>query len=243
MREPCDGLAFLLSEVTVKEKFKVKITVAYIAKVAMLSAISFVLYMYCKFSLPFIFPSFLEMQFSELPAILAGFSLGPVAGAIVIIVKCLIKFPFSSTAFVGEIIDILLGLCYVLPASVIYKNHKDKKHAVTGLIAGIIVSAAASMLLNRFVAVPFYVKLFFGGDFGAIVAVCSSLYPGVTEASFYSLYIFAGVLPFNLLRLGLVSLITFFVYKRLSKILHWEISPHKKTYADERGCKNEDKDL
>ena len=68
-----------------------KVTTAYIAKVAILSALSFVLYMYCKFRLPFMFPSFLEMQFSELPAVLAGFSLGPVAGSLVIIIKCLIK--------------------------------------------------------------------------------------------------------------------------------------------------------
>ena len=56
----------------------------------------------------------------------------------------------------------------------------------------------------------------------------SALYPGLTRGNFYNYYIFLGVLPFNLLRLGLVSIITFLVYKRLSKLLHWEIPAKKK---------------
>ena len=101
------------------KKFGKKITPAYLTKVAILTAISFILYMFLKFSLPFLFPSFLDMQFSELPAILAGFSLGPFAGVLVIILKCLLKFPFTSTAFVGEITDMVLGILYVLPASIL----------------------------------------------------------------------------------------------------------------------------
>ena len=74
------------------KNFGKKITPAYITKLAVLTGISFILYMFAKFNLAFMFPSFLDMQFSELPAILAGFSLGPVAGVLVIILKCLLKF-------------------------------------------------------------------------------------------------------------------------------------------------------
>lgn len=210
-----------------------KVTTAYIAKVAILSALSFILYMYCKFRLPFMFPSFLEMQFSELPAVLAGFSLGPVAGSLVIIIKCLIKFPFSSTAFVGEIMDMILGLCYVLPTSIIYHIKKTKKSALIGLVVGTLFATACGMLFNRVLAVPFYVKMFFGGNFDAIVSMCSGLYPNITRENFYNFYIFVAVLPFNLLRLGVVSLITFFVYKHLSKILHSEFKSKKKREDDE----------
>jgi len=209
------------------KKLGKKITPAYITKVALLTGISYVLYMFVKFKLPFMFPSFLEMQFSELPAILAGFSLGPVAGTLVIVLKCLLKFPSTSTIFVGELTDMVLGVLYVLPASIIYHLKKNKKSAVGGLIVATILSSAGAMLLNRFVSVPFYVELYFKGDFGAIVGMLSALYPNLTEQNFYVIYLFAGVLPFNVLRLSLVSALTFLVYKRLSKALHWEFTSRK----------------
>ena len=219
-----------------KEKLKQfgkRITPAYLTKVAVLTAISFILYMFLKFSLPFMFPSFLDMQFSELPAILAGFSLGPVAGVVVIILKCLLKFPFTGTAFVGEITDMVLGILYVLPASIFYCQNKSKRNAVIGLILGTICSTAGALVLNRFVSVPFYVEFFFGGNFDIIVNVCAPLYPSMTRETFYLYYLSAAVLPFNLLRLGLVSVITFLVYKSLSKALHWEIKKKATNPNDE----------
>ena len=138
-------------------KVRKKLTAAYVAKVAILSALSFVLYMFAKFSLPFMFPSFLDMQFSELPALLAGFSLGPVAGGLVIVIKCLIKFPFSGTAFVGEITDMVLGILYVVPAAIIYNRNKSKKSAVIGMIVGTVIATVAAIGVNRFVSIPFYV--------------------------------------------------------------------------------------
>ena len=207
------------------KKISKRITPAYLTKLAVLTAISFLLYFFAKFSLPFMFPSFLDMQFSELPAILAGFSLGPVAGVLVIILKCLLKFPFTSTAFVGEITDMVLGVLYVLPASILYHFNKSKKNALVGLIVGTVCSTVGALILNRFVSVPFYVEFFFGGNFDVIVGICAPLYPSMTKDTFYLYYLTAAVLPFNLLRLGLVSLITFLVYKSLSKALHWEIKP------------------
>lgn len=214
-------------------KARKKITPAYITKVAILSALSFILYMFAKFNLPFMFPSFLDVQFSELPAILAGFSLGPVAGTLVIVIKCLIKFPFSSTSFVGEITDMVLGILYVLPAAIIYQKNKTRKNALIGLIVGTCVSTVGAIILNRFVSVPFYVQFFFHGNFDVIVKMCSPLYPSMTKETFYLFYLSAAVLPFNILRLGLVSVVTFFVYKSLSKALHWEIKPKKKAPVQE----------
>ena len=205
------------------KRFGKKITPAYLTKVAVLTAISFILYFLLKFSLPFLFPSFLDMQFSELPAILAGFSLGPFAGVLVIVLKCLLKFPFSSTAFVGEITDMVLGILYVLPASIFYNHRKSKRNAAIGLLLGTVISTVGAIFLNRLVSVPFYVEFFFGGNFDVIVGICAPLYPKMTKDTFYVYYLSAAVLPFNLLRLGLVSVITFFVYKSLSKALHWEI--------------------
>ena len=203
--------------------FSKKLTPAYITKVALLTGLSYILYLFVKVKLPSIFPFFLEMQISELPAILAGFSLGPTAGTLVIILKCLLKFPLSSTLYVGEITDMVLGILYVLPASVIYNRNKTKKSALIALVIGTLASTAGAMILNYFVSVPFFVKMYFGGDFGAIVGALSALYKNITVDNFYAIYLFAGILPFNLLRLLIVSVLTFLLYKRLSKALHWEI--------------------
>ena len=214
------------------KKFGRKITPAYITKVALLTGIAYVLYVYAKIKLPFMFPSFLEMQISELPAILAGFSLGPDAGIIVSVLRVVLKF-HTSTGYVGELTDIILGILYVLPASIIYTINKSKKNALIGLITGTIASTIAAMFINRFVSVPFYVEVYFNGDFGAIVGMLSALYPNINEQNFYAIYLFAGVLPFNILRLSLVSALTFLVYKRLSKALHWEFKRSKSASSED----------
>lgn len=195
---------------------------AYLAKLAVLTAISYVLYSFVKINLPTIFPTFLDMQISELPALLAGFSMGPLSGCLVIILKCLFKFPFSTTALAGESTDILLGIAFVLPASLIYRRKKDKKHALIGIAVGTILLTATSLLVNRYISIPFYVELYFGGEFSVIVNMLSPLYPSMTESTFYVYYLFLGVLPFNLLRCIIVGAVTFLIYKRLSGILHWD---------------------
>ena len=113
--------------VSFKRDFVGLFTSRNIAVMAMLSALSFVLYAFVKFPLPFLFPGFLDMQFSDLPALLGGFALGPYAGGIIIVIKCLIKMPFSSTACVGELADIIIGLANVIPASIYYAKNKCKK--------------------------------------------------------------------------------------------------------------------
>lgn len=198
-----------------------RMSAAYVAKLALLTALAFALYL-AKFNLPAIFPSFLEMQFSELPALLAGFSMGPVAGVLVVIFKCLLKFPLTSTAFVGELTDMLLGVAIVLPASLIYLRRKDKKHAAIGLAVSTVCAVAVALLVNRYISIPFYTTLYFDGNFNAIVGMCSVIYPNATADTFYAFYLGLGIVPFNLLRCAIMALLTFLLYKRLSKILHWE---------------------
>lgn len=213
------------------KKFKSpKFSAAYVAKMAILTAISFLLYYLGRFvKLPFMFPSFFDMQISELPALLAGFSLGPLSGCMVIVFKCLLKLPLSSTLYVGELTDMLLGVTFVLPASLIYRLRKDKNskksgviHALVGLIAGSLLMSGVAIIVNAYISVPFYVELFFHGDFDGIVGMLNALYKGITAENFYTYYLLLGVLPFNLLRCIIISALTFAIYKRLSKLLHWE---------------------
>lgn len=209
---------------TLKQFKSAKFTTAYITKVAILTAISFILYI-AHFPLPFMFPGFLEIQISELPALLAGFSMGPISACIVIVLKCLFKLAMSGTGNVGELTDILLGISFVLPASIIYQLHKDKKHALIGLVVGSGILTVLSLLVNRFISIPFYSKLY---GFEGIVAGVTKLYKNVTEDNFYTYYLLVGVLPFNVLRCIIVSVLTFVLYKRLSKILHWDGTRMKK---------------
>ncbi len=205
---------------TLKKFASPKFSAAYVAKLALLTAISFVLYQFAKFSLPMIFPSFLDMQVSELPALLAGFSMGPISGCLVIVFKCLLKFPLSSTFLVGEATDILMGIALVLPSSVIYRLKKDKKHALIGLLVGTAAFVVTGIIVNRFISVPAYLELFFHGNFAPLLGMMP--YKNVTQENFYALYLLAGVLPFNLIRCIIMSALTFLLYKRLSVLLHWE---------------------
>lgn len=211
-----------------------KFSASYVAKIAILTAISFILYAFVKFSLPFMFPSFLDMQISELPALLAGFSMGPVSGCLVILLKCLFKMAMTSTAYVGEATDILMGVALVLPASIIYSLKKDKKHAFLGLLVGTASFVVAGIIVNRFISIPFYVEFFFKGNFDILLNVVRPLYNDVTQANFYTYYLLLGVLPFNLIRCIIISALTFLLYKRLSVLLHWEGDSLKSIYGKHR---------
>lgn len=189
-----------------------------IALVSILSAMSTVLYFFVKFPLPFLFPAFLDIQFSNLPAILGGFLLGPISGSIIVIVRFLIKLPFSSTLFVGEIADLVIGLAVVLSSSLVYKAHKTKKGGLVALVTASAAWVITSVLMNYFVLVPFFIELFYKGNTQGFVQSCQII-PGINESNYMQKYLLFAVLPFNLLLSTIVNLITFLVYKRLSNFL------------------------
>ena len=212
--------------------------VEYIVKIAMYSALAFVFYN-IKFPLPSIFPYFLDIQISELPALIAGFSMGPISGCLVIIIKCLLKFPLSSTFFVGEATDILLGICFVVPSSLIYNSRKNKKTALLGLVAGSLLLTAMSIIVNRFISIPFYVEAMFKGNWDGLLDMASELYNRkITKETFYKWYLGVGILPFNLLRCFIVSAVTYFLYPRLKRPLKLET---REVYEDKyTPCENKD---
>ncbi|MCM1194803.1 MAG: ECF transporter S component [Firmicutes bacterium] len=203
-------------------------TAGNMAVMGILTAISFVLYAFVKFPLPFLFPQFLDMQISDLPALLGGFALGPIAGCIIIVIKCCLKMPMSSTACIGELADIIIGIANVLPASLIYKFHKNRKGALAGLGVGMLCATVASLIANWLILIPTYVDKF---GMGAVLGMMQALYPEITAETLYNYYLPLAVLPFNALRCFICALITYFTYKPLSKALHWEIKIKKKKAA------------
>ncbi len=188
-----------------------------IAITAVFAALSGILYL-IRIPLSFAFPSFLEMNFSDVPALIGTFALGPVSGSLIVLVKILIKLLIhgTSTAFIGELADLIMGLGFVIPAGIIYKKNRTVKGAVIALAAGGLSSTACSLLANRFILIPFFANLM-GMD--ALVGVMSSLFPNCTADTFYSYYIWCSALPFNLLRCVIAALITFPVYKRISNVI------------------------
>ena len=191
-----------------------------IAVAGVFTALSYGLYLLGKFcKLPFIFPAFFDLQFSELPALIAGFVLGPLWGAAIIVLKCLLKMPLTSTAFVGEATDIILGLALVLPAAFIYRKKRKLAGALTGVVVGSLCLTGVAVLVNRFISVPFYIRYYFGGNEMALVGMLQPLFPAITWDSFYLYYLTLSVVPFNLLRCALICIITFAVYKRLSRLI------------------------
>ena len=205
-----------------------------LATTGILAAISYVLYLLPHFlpifKLPF-FPPWLDLQISDLPALLGGFAINPLSAAMIVTVKCLLKLPFTSTSCVGELADLCVGLAFVLPASFTYKKMHNKKGAIVGMLIGTVCATIVAVIANRFVLIPFYAMVYGNGNAQAgmtvLVNAVSTLYKNATEDTFYNFYLWLAVVPFNLLRCFVSALVTFFVYKPLSKYLHWEVKNAK----------------
>ena len=180
---------------------------------AMLAAVATVL-MFLEFPVPFLIPPFVKMDFSELPALLASFSLGPVYGGVVCLIKNLICCLRTSTGCVGELANFLIGLCFVLPAGFIYRHKKSRKSALIGSIVGAVVMALASIPLNYFISYPVYSKLI---PIDAIIGLYQTIRPDV-NGLLECLVLFNA--PFTLIKGVLDVALCFLIYKPLSPLLH-----------------------
>ena len=181
---------------------------------AMLAAIAAVL-MFLDFPLPFL-PSFYKIDFSELPVILGAFTMGPVAGVIIEAFKILVKFLIkgTTTGGIGEMANFLVGISYVLPASVIYLVHKTKKQAIIGLIVGSVCCIITGCLLNAYVLLPLYAKAF--GGMENIIGAGTKVNKSITGMGSF---ILLATAPLNLIKATVVSIVTVLVYKPLSRFM------------------------
>ncbi len=189
-----------------------KLNVKRIALIGMLGALGGLL-MLIRTPLPFM-PPFMDFDLAALPEIIGGFALGPVAAVLIVIVKLLVKLAIvgTSTAFVGELSNLIVSCAYVLPAIWIYDRHKSKSSALTGMIVGTLVCTLAAVISNVYMIIPFYVNMM-GWSVDTIIQMCHAVCPLVNDL--WSLALF-GVVPFNLIKCGVASIITFIVYKKIS---------------------------
>ena len=182
-----------------------------ITTIAIMGAIAFVL-MYIEFSIP-IMPGFIKMDFSELPAVLTSFALGPWYGALVCLIKNLLHLPFTTTAGVGELANFILGVFFTVPAGYIYKINRTKKNALIGSLVGAVIMALISFPSNYFVVYPFYTNFM---PMEAIIGAYSAILPSVKTLP-QALLIFN--VPFTFFKAMANVLITFLIYKRISPLI------------------------
>lgn len=193
-----------------------KVNVRTLAMTAILGAVATVL-MFISFSLPII-PSFVKLDFSELPALIAAFTMGPVSGAVVCLIKNLVNLPFTSTGGVGELCNFLMGVTFVVPAGLIYKYRKDRIGAVAGSFVGAVVMAALSFPINYFITYPFYAATMFPME--AIMAAYQAINPNVETLTQALLWF---NVPFTFFKALCSVVITFLIYKRISPLIKGKV--------------------
>jgi len=186
--------------------------------IAMLAAVAIVLMLF-EFPLPFL-PPFYKIDASELPVIIGAFTMGPVAGVLIEFIKVLLNVLIdgTTTAFVGEFANFLIGCSYVVPASMVYYFKKNKKNAVIGLTLGTVFCAVVGCLLNAFLLLPAYSKAFHM-EIVDLIAMGTAVNKAID--SMLTFVIFATA-PLNILKCGIVSIITMLIYKPISRILKGE---------------------
>lgn len=198
-------------------KTKIRISTKLITRTAVFASISAILYIvpYLKFPL-FFFPSFLEIHFDEIPALIAGFAYGPLCGSAVIIIKTIIKLPFTSTLCVGEIADLIYGLILVIPSAIFYRKQRNIKGAIIGLSIASLIQVVVSSFLTTFVMLDFYMSVM-GLSKEMILGMCQAANPNVTSLDWTFLLLVA--LPFNAIKDVILFVLTLLLYKRIKKLI------------------------
>ena len=209
-------LAYLMEMIIRKrtgDKEKV-LTTRKIAVIGIMSAIGAVLML---FEIPLWFaPSFYKLDFSELPILLCAFAYGPVAGVVAEAVKILVNLVLdgTTTAFVGELANFVVGSIFVLTATSIYHIKKNKKMAIVACVVAVLVLTVAGSAMNGFYMIPKFAEMFMPLD--AIIGMGTEKNGNVN--SIWTLVFFC-VVPFNLLKGVLVSAITILLYRPLRPVL------------------------
>lgn len=203
-----------------KSRDDARMKVKKIAFIGLMGAVSAVLMLF-RFPIPFM-PPFLSFDLSGLMEMLGGFMFGPMAAACIIVVKILLQLVMqgSFSLGTGELQNLILSCSYVLPALIIYHRNKTKKMAITGMAVSTLFVSVMAVFTNLYLIIPFYVKLF-GMSMDDIITMCRTVNPAMKNVTSMAVF---GLLPFNLIKYGVTSLVMFIVYKRLSRVIKGIIS-------------------
>ncbi len=142
---------------------------------------------------------FLEIEFSDLPAIIGALSLGPVAGVLIELIKNVIHCTITSTGFVGEFANFMVNGVFVFVIGLVYLHNKTKSTAIIALFSGTVIMTIMAAFTNLYIMLPLYMA-------EAPFSVKLNL-------------VLTTITPFNFARGILLSIITIFIYKKISVIL------------------------
>ncbi|MBQ5443415.1 MAG: ECF transporter S component [Oscillospiraceae bacterium] len=189
----------------------------HVAVASMLSAVAFVL-MYVEFPIPALIPSFIKLDVSDLPELLAAYALGPIWGVVVTLLKNLLLSVFhgTSSAYVGELCNFLLGSVFSFTAGLFYHRHKSRRTALFGAVLGAVLMALISLPINYFIVYPAYVVVY-KLPMDVIISMYQAILP-TADNLIKCLAIFN--IPFTFFKGMLDVLLCFLIYKPLSPLLH-----------------------
>lgn len=194
---------------------KTKLGTREIVTIGMLGAIAVVLMLF-EIPLPFA-PSFYEIDLSEVPVLVGCFAMGPIAGILIELVKIILNLVIngSVTAGVGELANFCIGCAFCIPAGMIYQHKKTKKSAMLGLISGTLIMTFLGCFINAYVMLPTYAKAF-NIPIEGLIEMGTKVNASITDLFTFVMF---AVVPFNLLKGILVSVIVLLIYKKISPII------------------------
>ena len=195
---------------------KSRISIKVIAATGLLTAVAVVL-QYIEFAIP-IMPSFIKLDFSDIPELIGAVFFGPIIGVIIALLKNLIHMLVSQSGFVGELSNFLLGASFALTAGIVYRVKKGIGGVILAGILGSVEMALISVPTNYFVIYPLYYNVM-GFPKEAVLGMYKVLMPSI-EGIPDGLMIFN--LPFTLVKGLICTVFTVIVYKPLRLILKTE---------------------
>ena len=189
-----------------------KFTTKQIVLVGMLAALAGVL-MSLEISVPMM-PPFYKFDFSDVPAIIGLFLMGPVEGALIEIIKLVIKLILSGTnsMYVGELVNLMAIVLFIIPTWIVYKKMgQTRKAAAVALLVSVIIRTGAACFLNAFVSLPLYASAM-GISLDEVVRMVGGVNAKIQNLQTFIIY---ATIPFNVLKLSINSFIGYTIYDRL----------------------------
>jgi riboflavin transporter FmnP len=189
-----------------------KLTTFNIVKIAFMGAISSLLMI---IDMPLtIFPSFLKLDISDIPSIIGGLSMGPLAASLIELIKIILRLFFkpTDTMYVGEFANLIIGISLVVPISIIYNINKKRLQAyILGSLISIFCMTLVASILNLYILLPIYINIYFGGDVSLLLDLSM-----VTSLVAVIIYV---IIPFNLIKGFLVVVLSYFIKGHLDKVI------------------------
>ena len=183
-----------------------------LVSIALFAAIATVL-MFIEFNIPMT-PPFLKVDISGAVILIAVLTLGLKEAVSALLIKDLIHLLSTQTGGVGELADFIMLTAMAVALWLITRNNKDVKKVAIGCVAATAALIAAGAITNAYMLIPFYAKVMMPVE--AILDMCQKVNPNITSITSYVVW---GVVPFNLVKGVILSIITVLLYKKSGKML------------------------